>query len=463
MADLIVIGAGPGGYETAVKAAESGMEVIIIEKDFLGGVCLKAGCVPTKCLCHTAETLDTIRDFNPYIELGDADDILAKAIERKQEVVEKLHSGIEILMKTPGITLIYGEARFKDAHTVAVGEEFFSAKNIIIATGSVTKFLPIEGAHANGVVTSTEILNMTSFPKNPLPGGKTRLCIIGGGVIGMEFASIYSSFGIEVEVIEFLKEILPAFDKDLAKRLRTSMKKRGVNIHTGAAAKKITEAGAVDGNPRMTVTYEEKGTEQTIDCDLVLMAVGRAANVEAINLDDIGVEYTSKGIKVDSNMQTNIPGVYAVGDVNGIIQLAHAAIFQGLCALDHILNKGEEYKESLKTIPAVVFTVPEFASVGLTEEQVKDSGVEYKSQKSFYRSNCKALAIGEDEGIVKILADNDGKILGAHILGTQASNLIHEVAVMMRKGGTVRDIAHTVHAHPSLSELLFEATRHFLK
>jgi dihydrolipoamide dehydrogenase len=297
----------------------------------------------------------------------------------------------------------------------------------------------------NSTTSSTEILNLETLPKH--------LCIIGGGVIGMEFASIFRSFGVEVDVVEFMKEILPAFDRDIAKRLRTSLKKRGISVHVGAAAKAIHE-----GEP-MRVDFEEKGKPQTLECDLVLMAVGRGANVEAINLEDIGVEYSRRGITVDENMQTNVPGVYAIGDVNGLCQLAHAATFQGYCALDHILNPDNEgaYCEALKVIPAAVFTTPEVAMVGATEEQLSEAGVEFKALKSFYRANGKALSMDADDGIAKILVAPDGTILGAHILGTHSSDMIHEVAVLMRKGGTIKDIAHTVHAHPSLSEIILAA------
>ena len=444
--NLIIIGAGPGGYETAVKAAKAGLKTVIIEKAALGGTCLNAGCIPTKCLCHSAEVHDEVLAAG----YADAAVDIAALVARKDSVVEKLRQGVAMLMKTPGITLVQGEARFVDAHTVAVhkadGEEGqFAAPNVIIATGSVTKFLPIPGAHAQGVITSTEALNLTTLPK--------RLCIIGGGVIGMEFASIFRSFGVEVEVVEFMKEILPAFDRDIAKRLRTSLKKRGIGFHVGAAAKAIFE-----GEP-MRVEYEEKGKLQSLECDLVLMAVGRGANLEAINLDDIGVAYTRRGITVDQDMQTNVPGVYAIGDVNGLCQLAHAATFQGYCALDHILNSENEgsYREALKVIPAAVFTTPEVAMVGQSEEQLTEAGTEYKALKSFYRANGKALSMDADDGLVKILVAPDGKILGAHILGAHASDLIHEVTVVMRHGGTVHDIAHTVHAHPSLSEILLAA------
>ena len=474
MIDLIIIGAGPGGYETAVKAAKAGLKTVIIEKEALGGTCLNAGCIPTKCLCHSAEVHDEVLAAG----YADAAIDIAALVARKDSVVEKLRQGVAMLMKTPGITLVQGDARFIDAHTVAVRkadgeEEQFTAPNVIIATGSVTKFLPIPGAHAKGVITSTEALNLTTLPK--------RLCIIGGGVIGMEFASIFRSFGVEVEVVEFMKEILPAFDRDIAKRLRTSLKKRGIGFHVGAAAKAICE-----GEP-MRVEYEEKGKLQSLECDLVLMAVGRGANLESINLDDIGVAYTRRGITVDQDMQTNVPGVYAIGDVNGLCLLAHAATFQGYCALHHILSNpslrallartegsnssnrceaasqtaasaaSNPYHAALTVIPAAVFTTPEVAMVGQTEEQLTEAGTEYKVLKSFYRANGKALSMDADDGLVKILVAPDGTILGAHILGAHASDLIHEVAVVMRRGGTIRDFALTVHAHPSLSEIILAA------
>ena len=442
---IIIIGAGPGGYETAVRAARLGQQVVIIEKDRLGGTCLNAGCIPTKCLCHTADTLEVLRERGIQLEAEE----LAKAVAHKDETVERLRSGIAMLMKTPGITLVEGEAKFVDLHTVKVkteeGEQVFTAPHIIIATGSTTKFLPIEGAHAKGVLTSTEMLSLTSLPK--------RLCIIGGGVIGIEFASIFCSFGVEVEVVEFMKEILPPFDRDLAKRLRTSLKKRGITFHLGAGAKAIHE-----GEP-MHVDFEEKGKPQSLECDMVLMAVGRAANVGALNLDDIGIEYSPRGIRVDENMQTSVPGIYAIGDVNGLCQLAHAATFQGYCALEHITGSASSvYQDALKVIPSAVFSSPEAAMVGATEEQLAEAGVEYRSLKSFYRANGKALSMDADDGLVKLLVSPDDELLGAHILGAHASDLIHELALLMRMGGKVSDLAHTVHAHPSLSEIVLAAS-----
>ena len=345
-------------------------------------------------------------------------------------------------MKAPGITLVRGEARFVDAHTVAVGDETYTAPHIIIATGSTSRFLPIEGAHAKGVLTSTELLQLQEVPR--------RLTIIGGGVIGMEFAGIFRAFGSEVTVIEFCKEVLPFFDRDLAKRLRTSLKKQGIDFHVGAAAKAIHEGET------LTVDYEEKGKVRSVEADVVLMAVGRGANLESMNFADAGIETSRRGIVVDEHFQTSVPGVYAIGDINGLCQLAHAATFQGFAALDHILGRPSPYR--LEVMPAAVFTVPEAAMVGRTEEQLSEAGVEYQTHKSFYRANGKALTMNADDGFVKILTAPDGRILGAHILGAHACDLIHEVAVIMQHDGNISEIAHTVHAHPSLSEIVLAAS-----
>ena len=446
--DIIIIGAGPGGYETALHAAKQGLQVAIVEKENLGGTCLNVGCIPTKCLCRNAEVVEDIANAARYgINISASTFDIAQAVARKNEVVSKLVGGIETLMKTPGITLLHGQASLKGrgedgSYAVEVaGDEptTLMSRHIIIATGSVTKFLPIEGAHDEGVVTSTEMLDLTAVPH--------RLCVIGGGVIGLEFASIFKSFGSEVTVVEFCKEVLPFFDRDTAKRLRTSLKKRGIDFKTGSA---VTAIHNVEGGKQ--VEYEEKGKTAFTEADLVLMAVGRAANLDSINVDEAGIAYTRRGITVDENMQTNLPGIYAIGDVNGLMQLAHAASAQGRVALAHI--QGQPAPTDLNICPAAVFTVPELAMVGQTEEQLKEAGVEYQTHKAFFRANGKALAMDAEDGIVKVLTDSDGRLLGAHILGAHAADLIHECALLMSLGGTFAQLQNTIHAHPTLSEVL---------
>lgn len=462
--DLIIIGAGPGGYEVAVEAAHKGLQVLVIEKQALGGTCLNEGCIPTKCLCHSAEVLDEVREAAVLgVNAGEVTFDLGAAMTRKDSVLDGLRAGIAGLMKTPGITFVEGEAKFVpgDAHKVVVGEEEYEGKAVFIAVGSVTKFLPIPGNHSSRVVTSKEMLQPLPFFGGAGGGLPERLVIIGGGVIGLEFAGIYNSFGSKVTVVEYCKEILPAFDRDLAKRLRTSLKKKGITFEVGAA---VTEVR--DGETESTVVYEQKGKVKEVPADVVLMAVGRGANVNALNLEEAGIEFTPRGIVVDENMQTNVPGVYAVGDVNGLCQLAHAATFQSYRALNHVLGKQDNIR--LDIIPAAVFTTPEAAMVGLTEEACEAKGIQYKALKSMYRANGRALSMAAEEGLVKILvataseaegAPAEGTILGAHILGAHASDMIHEIAVLMNKDARITDLADMVHAHPSLSEIILAAAR----
>ena len=314
---IIIIGAGPGGYETALLAAKRGVEVVLIESGHVGGTCLNEGCIPTKSFCRNAEVLDGLREAETFGVTGLSYDFDFKSVTaRKDAVVEQLRGGVEGLLGHKLITLVRGMASFKDPHTVTVNGEEYPADYIIVATGSVSASLPIPGADLPGVLTSREILDILEIPK--------RLCVIGGGVIGLEFASVFRSFGSEVTVLEYFKEILPRFDSDLSKRLKQSLGKRGIEINTQAQVVGIEECGE-----EYKVTYLRKGKEETVLADKVLMAVGRRANVDSLNLADVGIEYTSKGILVDNKtMQTNIPHIYAVGDINGRMMLAHAATFR---------------------------------------------------------------------------------------------------------------------------------------
>lgn len=441
--DLIIIGAGPGGYETAITAAREGMKVVLVEAGALGGTCLNEGCIPTKCLCRSAEVADLMKEAATFGVVAESGGInLVEVMKRKNEVVAQLAAGVASLLKSPGITLVQGKATFAGPHEVIVGEEHFSAPHIMIATGSSAKKLPIPGADLPGVVTSREMLQLEQVPK--------RLCVIGGGVVGMEFASVFRSFGSEVSVVEYAKEILPSFDRDIAKRLRTALKRKGITFNVGAA---VTEISKVDGDYK--VAFVSGNKEGQVEADLVLMAVGRGPRLQHLGLDEIGMQYTSRGIVVDENMQTNIEGVYAIGDVNGICPLAHAATAQGRCALYHIL--GKDGAPDLQLVPAAVFTVPEVAMVGHTEETASAAGLEYSIRKAFYRANGKSLSMGESEGIVKLLVGPDGLLLGAHVLGAHAADLIHELALAMHTKMGVERIQSLIHAHPSLSEILHDA------
>lgn len=443
-ADLIIIGAGPGGYETAIEAARRGKSVILFNGDRLGGTCLNEGCIPTKSLCRDAELVARFKEADRF----GIDDFtfsvdFHKIISRKEEVVGKLREGVAALLKSAKVTVVDATARFKDGSTVIADGEEYSATDIIIATGSGSKTLPIPGHNLDCVMDSTDILNIDYIPES--------LTIIGGGVIGMEFASIFNNLGSKVTVIEYMKQILPPFDSDIAKRLKQTLSKRGIDIITGAAAKNIEKRE--DG---IHVAYEAKGkTDEVISSD-ILMAVGRAPRVEGLNLEAAGVDYSSKGIPVDEGMRTNVPHTYAIGDVNARMMLAHIATFQGIRALDTIDGKSDVIQFDL--VPSAVFTLPECGMAGMTEEECKAKGIAIKTGKSFYRANGKALAMGEDEGLCKLIfSKEDDKLIGAHIMGADAALLAQQCVDFMNAGATAQSISETIFGHPTLSELILSA------
>lgn len=444
---LLIIGAGPGGYETALLAARKGIEVTLIEKDPVGGTCLNEGCIPTKAFCRHAQMLDELKEAETLgIKNLNYTFDFQTAVDRKEQIVGQLRQGVEGLLRHKLIHCIEGTARFVDAHTVQVNEQTYAADHIIIATGSVPQILPIPGNNLPGVITSREILNLKQIPK--------RLCVIGAGVIGLEFASIFNSFGSQVTVLEYCKEILPRFDTDLAKRLKQSLGKRGIEIQTQAQVQKIEKAE--DGS--LKVSFMKKEKEEQTEADYVLMAVGRRANTESLNLDDIGIAYNKRGIEVDENMQTSLPHIYAIGDINGRQMLAHAATFQGVRALNHIL--GENDSLDLNIIPAAVFTQPEAATVGLTEEDCKAQNIPYRCHKSFFRANGKAVCLNETDGFCKLLSHKEnGKILGGHLFGPHAADLIQEITVLIQRQATIGELSNIVHAHPTLGEVILEASK----
>lgn len=448
-ADIIIIGSGPGGYQAACHAAKHGLKVMIAEAADLGGTCLNRGCIPTKTLCRNAEAARTLHDAE-LLGFTGVDDIkldFKTVMRRKDDVVAQLRSGIETLMKHPNIELVHGKAQFKDSHTILVNGEEYAAPNIIIATGATAKLPPIAGITLNGAVTSTELLGLEALPK--------RLCIIGAGVVGMEFASIFSSLGSEVTVIEFLKEALPVVDSDIAKRLRQTIGKHGVTFYMQSAVKSIEETVGEDNSRQLTITFDKKGKEQQVDADIVLVATGRKAYTEGLGLENAGIEVGSKGIFVDNDFMTSAEGVYAIGDVNGKCMLAHAATFQGFHVVNHIVGKADNIK--LDIMPSAVFTYPEAACVGMSEDACKAEGIEYSCRKQFYRANGKALAMNEPDGMLKLMVGADGKIIGCHAFGAHSADIVQEVAAIMHYGGSVESLADIVHIHPTLSEILHSA------
>ena len=442
---IIIIGAGPGGYETALLAAKRGVEVVLIEAGHVGGTCLNEGCIPTKTFCKNAEVLDTLREASTFgvTDLSYAFDFAAVR-QRKNAVVEQLRGGVESLLSHKLITLVRGKATFTNPHTVVVDETEYTADYIIVATGSVSASLPIPGTDLPGVLTSKEILDIEEIPQ--------RLCVIGGGVIGLEFASIFKSFGSEVTVLEYCKDILPRFDTDLAKRLKQSLGKRGIDFQTQAQVLSIEQSGDA-----LNVKFSRKGKEETVEADKVLMAVGRRPDIASLNLDDIGIEYSPKGIAVNGYMQTNLPHIYAIGDVNGKMMLAHAATFQGIVALDHIMGISDEV--DLSVMPAAVFTSPEAATVGMTEEDCKEKGIAVKCLKSFFRANGKAVTMGETDGFCKLIveAESPARILGCHLYGPHSSDIIQEVTALISRKATLEDFRSIIHTHPTLVEVLQSA------
>ena len=420
--DLLIIGAGPGGYRAAEYAAKQGLKVVIAEEGEVGGTCLNVGCIPTKTYVHAAT--------------------FAEARERMATVIPQLRSGVEGILSHPNITLLRGRASFVSPSECSICGDVVAAKNIIIATGSETKWLPIKGVDDPRVVDSTGLLQLETLPK--------KLCIIGAGVIGMEFASVFNRFGSEVTVIEYLKECLPALDSDIAKRLRKTLEKQGVTFKMKTAVENIAD----------------------LDADVILMATGRKPRTAGLGLETLGVTLEKNGaIPVDDHFQLPLlleraggeAGLYAIGDANGRQMLAHAAEMQAVHAVNHILGKTDAIRFDI--MPAAIFTEPEAACVGPTEDQLKEQGIPYECHKAFWRANGKALAMGETEGMLKLFITppsqggdgGESRILGCHAFGAHAADIVQEVSVLMCRDTTVAQLRDMVHIHPTLGEILVSA------
>ncbi|MCB2298367.1 dihydrolipoyl dehydrogenase [Clostridium tagluense] len=445
MKDIIVIGGGPGGYVAAIRAAQLGAKVCLIEKESLGGTCLNRGCIPTKTIYRTAELLNNLSHIEDFgISVSNPEIDVNKIQERKRNIIKTLVTGIETLLKGNNIEFIKGEASLVDKNTVVVStkdeEMTIEAKSIIIATGSKSEIPLIEGVNNKKIITSTELLDFDHIPKS--------LVIIGGGVIGMEFASIFNAMGSKVTVIVARDSILYDIDKDISKRYVVMSKKAGIEILTN------TKVMSFSGEEEVIIKCQGKKGEFEVKGEQVLLAKGRNPNYEGINVEKLGIEIYKKGIKVDENYETSLKGVYAIGDVNGISLLAHAASHQGVVTAEGIILNKTCHKS---VIPYCIFTFPEIAVVGITEEEAKNSGLSYKKNKFLFGANGKALALGEGEGLVKVISDENNKILGVHILGPHASDLILEGTIMVEKGMRVSDLKEVVHSHPTLGEALHEA------
>lgn len=451
--DIIIIGGGPGGYVAAIRAAQLGAKVCIVEKDELGGTCLNRGCIPTKALYRNAEILNLLKDVNKYGICVDSYSIdVDKIQQRKQYIVEQLVGGISQLIKANNIELVKGKAVLKDKNTVAVSLDYgtikeITASNIIIATGAKPTIPTILGNEIEGVFTSDTILDFKTIPKS--------LTIIGAGVIGLEFACIFNALATNTTVIEYMSDILPMVDSDITKRLVTSLKKKGIKISTSTQVKKIEKV-----EDEYIVYCKGKKGEIKINSEYVLLATGRTPIVEGLNLEGLNCYFDKTGIKVDKNYETNIKNIYAVGDVTGKVMLAHAASHQGIIAAEHIM--GLDRVDKSEVVSNCIFTFPEIASVGITEEEAKQRGLSYKVSKFLFTANGKALTLGESEGMVKVISTvskrpGEEMLLGAHIMGPHASDLIQEAVLAINNKLKVEDIIRTIHAHPTLSEAFSEA------
>ena len=440
--DVLFIGAGPGGYAGAIYAKKKGLDVVLVDREWIGGTCLNVGCIPTKALVRSSETFHALQTESFGIHADNLSIDLSQVIDQKDKVKNALVSGIEYLLKKHKINYIQGQAQFIDDHTVRVGQTEIVAKDIVIASGSKSKHLPIEGKDL--FIDSRALLDNRDLPKT--------MTVIGGGIIGMEFAFIYQQMGVDVHVIEFLPRILPGIDKELAMRLMPHAKKSGMKIITNA---KVIKAALVDGQKR--VYYERNGQEHYVDSDLVLEAIGRGPVVEGLGLEHTKINYDQRnGIAVNDYMQTNLEHVYAIGDVNNLMQLAHVATHQALIAVDHILGQAQAF--NLDHVPSVIFTNPTIATVGITEAMAKDRNIPIETVKAPFSANGKALILEADRGYMKLIRHQETqKLIGAMVIGKEAENLIATLGLAIQKGMEAKDVYHTIFAHPTVQELVHES------
>ena len=443
--DLIVIGGGPGGYTAAIRAAQLGLRTALVERDAVGGTCLNRGCIPTKALIHAAERYEEMRECETFGLRAEGVSFDYPAMcERRDHVVGQLREGVERLLKGNKVERITGTARLLGPGRVQVGEEVLEGTNILIAAGSRPALPPVPGLDLPGVLTSDDLLTGDRFYQ--------RLAIIGGGVIGMEFAGLYQALGAEVTVLEALDRILPTLDRELSQNLSMLMKKKGVRLCAGARVERVER-----GPDGLVCTYTVKDRTETVTADAVLVATGRRANTDGLCAPEVDLGLERGAIPVDDRFQTCVPGIYAIGDaVKGSIQLAHAAAAQGINAVS--ILAGKEPPIDLSVVPSCVYVRPEMASVGRTEAQCKEAGIPVKTAKYLTGSNGRSLIAGAGRGFIKVVYDGEsGVILGAQLLCERATDLVGEFASAVSRGETLEDMARVIRAHPTFAEAVGEA------
>ena len=446
-AKLVIIGAGPGGYVAAIRAAQLGSGVVLVEKNMLGGTCLNWGCIPTKALLACAEALETIKEADEYgIKVAEPVPDLKAMVERKEKISEQLRKGIAQLLKANKVEFVQGNATLTAANEVKVdteeGEKVIETEKVIVATGSEPARLPTFDFDQPAILTSTEGLELTEIPKS--------MIIVGSGVVGSEFATIYNALGTKVTMVELMPRILPTEDDRVSQQMKRILSKKGIEILTETTIEEMVEY-------RPDGVKAKLSTGDVLEADKLLVSIGRSLNSAGLGLEEVGVELGKRSeIVVDDRMQTSVDGIYAIGDVVGGVLLAHVASFEGICAAENAM--GEDSVMDYNVVPACIFTEPELASVGLTPSKAEEQGVETRVGRFMFGGLGKALAMGKGQGFIQLVVDSSSdKIIGCQIMSAHASDLIHELALAIQMGITAHQLGKTIHAHPSLAEAVMEA------
>ena len=448
--EILVIGAGPGGYVAAIRSAQLGFSTAIVERETVGGICLNWGCIPSKSLLRNAEVLNLVKDAEKFgISFDNLSYDFGKAIDRSRQVVRRLTTGVGYLLKKNNVEHIVGSATFVDAHTIQIGtatgeNRTVSAENIIIATGARQREIPTLPIDHNVVITSRDALEMREIPN--------RVVVIGGGATGAEFSHVYRSYGSEVTIVELMDRIVPNEDQEISEVLDKSFRDQGIESRTSASVEAIEINGDI-----ATVKISENGNNSVIECDKVLVAVGVQGNTDGIGLEQVGVAPDRTFITVGENLETNVSGVYAIGDVTGRMLLAHVASAQAVTAIEYIAGLNPPQID-YSLMPRAIYCKPQVASFGLTESQARDQGINIKVGKFPFTASGKAIALGETDGMVKLVVDEEiGEIIGAHMIGAEVTELLGELSITKMLEGTATELGWLVHPHPTISEMIKEA------